>query len=224
MEKRKHAEAAIHWFNGGQIEWNNKPNAQDEDPHWFLWDGERSPVFYERNSWRIHDPYRELKKRFKEGAVIQCRKIGVGFDWSDASTPQWDKGHEYRECPAPPAKRKIGWSKMPVGTLCEAQGKKFSFTGVVSCDGQPRFFTRGSTSATYFSPSVVTGKIVILPQDWKPWFGGECPVPPGVMVEYHMRSGKRMTFEGIHLYWEPESADSAIIAYRILGVAKGWEE
>ena len=123
MSKRKHAEVAIHWFNGGQIEWNNKQNASDDESGWNLWTDERTPTFWERTSFRTHDPYRELKKRFEEGAVIQFESaFGV---WTDCNNePGWLLNLNYREKPAePPAKREEIKDTAPIklNVVCNLQ-------------------------------------------------------------------------------------------------------
>lgn len=109
MTPRKHAEAAIHWFNGGQIDMNPKKDAPEDEPGWKLVDDYIQLLsFLDEYSYRIHDPYRELKKRFKEGAVIQYRsknQFQLNNHWSDCPEgllKWWPKGYEYREKPAEP--------------------------------------------------------------------------------------------------------------------------
>ncbi len=239
MTPRKHAETAIHWFNGGQIEWNTKEDAEEDDPCWRLFKhvNEPCPMTYPSCSFRIHDPYRELKKRQKEGAVIECRYVNAGtkFPWKllqiGAHIDDYARW-EYREKPAePPAKRKIDWSKMPVDTLCEVGTEKLYFTGKTHSDGEPTFFLNGKTSFTGVQAGEFDRPIKLIPQNWKPWFDGECPVPEGVRFDITRRDGLIVTgtldhyCSHSHVSWSTERECSfEIIAYRIIGVAEGWEE
>ena len=52
--------------------------------------------------------------------------------------------------------------------------------------------------------------------EWEEWSGGECPLPPGVFVEYRMRCGLsvvRGTQAG-DLNWSHTGKGGDVIAYR----------
>jgi hypothetical protein len=51
--------------------------------------------------------------------------------------------------------------------------------------------------------------------DWVEWKGGDCPVEPGVWVEYKTRSGFQFEKQGGELVWGHRIMDADIIAYRV---------
>ena len=74
----------------------------------------------------------------------------------------------------------------------------------------------------------VQDDIKLLPDlDWRPWLGGECPVPEGVMAEIKYRidhSNIKLVTEGAKLNWNwiGGSFTKDIIAYKITGLADGF--
>lgn len=223
MTPHKHAEAAIHYFNGGQIEVNSKENAADDDPLWAIWRANNAPAFFEHHSYRIHDPYRELKKRFREGALIQCTHKSEPDNWTDVIAPIWSAAHLYCE---KPEKRKIDWSKMPVDTRCNVDYEELYFAEYR--DDALYFFTGGKTSYNCTERIPVPLELVqLLPQDWKVWFGGECPVPEGVVGNVLFWDRSRYFSELAKFNWKysKDHTDGYdIIAYQITGLAEGWAE
>lgn len=60
-KKRPHADAAIHYFNGGDVDWKFSEN---ED--WEKWVATVPPAFYPTNQYRIHDPETPEQKQINE--------------------------------------------------------------------------------------------------------------------------------------------------------------
>ena len=65
---------------------------------------------------------------------------------------------------------------------------------------------------------------------WHSWTGGECPLPEGLKIEVLLRSGATgiKNVGSLNLQWEHYHCDlqtclTDIIAFKVLGVADGWE-
>lgn len=126
-------------------------------------------------------------------------------------------------------KRKIDWSKMPVDTLISFKSDYFRYFSHVE-DGVVYVFGNGRTSQTGHDetyPVKVHNEISGIEQPFfTPWFGGECPVPDGVVVEVKgQHGGAYFTARGLgaHMDWSTYSYLGDITAYRITGPAEGWE-
>lgn len=130
-----------------------------------------------------------------------------------------------------PKKKKLDWSKMPVDTLVVASngiGRELrhyeQFNG-----GKHSCYTGGANSLTEPNLLASWDRCELAPKDkqpWHVWFGGECPLPDGVVVEYVCRGWpNEITAQKIvtDLYWSHDEAKTDIIAYRIVGLADGWE-
>lgn len=228
VKLHKHAEPGIHWLKGGKIDQNYEADAPEDNPGWKLWDTHNCPSFNDEFSYRIHDPYRELKKRFECGYTIQRKHRVIGTEWIDCVfRPAWIDAFEYRE--KPPSKRKIDWSKMPCDTvISDSDGNVWRTSGSVDKEGNPYVWAFGRSAVTATDSkveSLIGKKIQLVSQEWVAWFGGNCPVPEGVRFEVVLRDGSRFLNIG-NDYWNYGAIVSSqnIIAYRILGVSEGWEE
>lgn len=80
--------------------------------------------------------------------------------------------------------------------------------------------------AQYASRLIILGPpklAVAAEQPWNVWFGGECPLPEGVMVEYALRDATRNECEAKNLDWSHTNSFYDIIAFRVAGLAEGYE-
>lgn len=127
-----------------------------------------------------------------------------------------------------PEKKKLDWSKIPVNTVVS-----------VSYDGEhwsPRRFLRqaidGGFEVFANGTSKDTGEVnfsykhckLIEQTTFTFWHGGGCPLPHGVMVGIVFRNGNVGENQKATDYvWLHNSDDDDIIAYRIIGLADGWE-
>lgn len=127
------------------------------------------------------------------------------------------------------AKKKIDWSKVPVDTPVRVSMDGAVYMRCFShVDGDKYLcFDDGASSVTEIG--AITGwncaKIAFDKCEWKPWFGGECPVPGSVLVEVILRNGDKTMCGGSAalLRWNHIKNDGDIIAYRMVGLADGWE-
>jgi hypothetical protein len=76
------------------------------------------------------------------------------------------------------------------------------------------FMLDGASSWKY--ASLVTGK-------WVAWFGGECPVPEGVIVKVVQRDGYVSSPANVEEWeWQHRGTGSDIIAFHVTGLADGY--
>ena len=134
---------------------------------------------------------------------------------------------------APQELKRIDWSKMPKDTAIRILWDDDDFIRYFShvSDGSPQFFLNGGTSlsAESHTDSFKGATYKIIENDWKPWFGGECPVPEGLIIEVMFQSLENpvvipFTFSSKGINWNVNGGQGRVLAYRILGVAEGWAE
>ncbi|MHB8915370.1 MAG: hypothetical protein ACYC4K_06110 [Thiobacillus sp.] len=131
-----------------------------------------------------------------------------------------------------PKVRGIDWSKMPNDTrviYTRSNGEKSSayiYNGGVTINP-------GWEGNDIFSITDGIKLKLCIDQPWIVWFGGECPVPEGVIVEMVLRSAEIMEGEANFFAWDHDAIpgeeeqpqqEGDIIAYRITGIADGWAE
>lgn len=80
----------------------------------------------------------------------------------------------------------------------------------------------------YASLTVVDGKLRLSSPDMQPWwvwFGGDSPLPAGVIVEVVLRSGEYGQADAEYLEWQYAAVAkrSQIIAFRVVCLAEGYE-
>jgi len=118
---------------------------------------------------------------------------------------------------------KINWELMPVNTLIvNDYGDIRYFAQVV--EGKVYVFSHGASSMTHGGREPLSW--IRIPrlaknQPWRPWFGGECPVDPRVVVDYALRdsqSGVDYTATragNLQWKWGKGPSPTDIIAWRI---------
>jgi len=121
-----------------------------------------------------------------------------------------------------PSDTGINWKLMPVDTLVE---DKFGGTHHLSHadDDNVYVFVSGHSSYTANRAvyQVIDNPRLAKNQPWRPWFGGECPVDPNVMVDYILRDAQSsidyVTAQAEKLWWKwwEEYKPGDIIAWRI---------
>jgi len=92
---------------------------------------------------------------------------------------------------------KFDWSLMPIDTIVEVittdgAPKKLRYVGGVSKKGIPRIYPNGISSLTHlkgelfniYSPCKI---LAFKNNPIRPWFGGECPVHPDVLVKVFLK-------------------------------------
>jgi len=134
--------------------------------------------------------------------------------------------------PTQPLKPLIDYHQLPIDTLIEIKFKNEAYLRYFSHAEHTTLycFINGKSSKTLaFTEMNALGimsypKIEVVCNDAQPWFGGECPVPDGLRIQYWTF---RDHLVGLHtttpsnLLWSrldtPKGSD--IIAYQIMGEA-----
>ena len=86
MDLKEKIKLMQHFENGGDVEWAFKDNDEwvKATPQWNWVDFD----------YRIYDKFRELKRAYSEGAIIEVNDIFD--DWKVLSKPRWELGTSYR--------------------------------------------------------------------------------------------------------------------------------
>ena len=155
--------------------------------------------------------------------------------WQGIPEPQFHDVAEYRYSmtlrhpqyvPEKPILRLIDMAKLPKGTRLRKEGIELSYEVMIGSppDGSVRAL-RYSAPARSFHLDVSTVRIAEQ-KEFTYWGGGECPLPQGLICEVIRRDGtKDITASGpVDGFWCHCRNDLDIIAYRILGVARGWTD
>lgn len=119
----------------------------------------------------------------------------------------------------------IDWSKLPRDTLVETtEGLRYFQCSSEDDPSCVFVYNHGATSQTAKGWWEVSKAKLIEQKEFKVWFGGECPVPEGVVVGAVNRSGVYFKQNSQDIRWMPSKIDQKydIIAYRIIGVAEGY--
>jgi hypothetical protein len=128
-----------------------------------------------------------------------------------------------------PEKKKLDWSKIPKGTTVLYREFELGYLSVFDvesgCFSIARYLNGESMLVDHYSETNVR---LAEQSTFTYWPGGECPLPEGVQLEIVMRNGESMTIGAQYCCWDrssevSENFDSDIIAYRIIGLAEGWE-
>ena len=173
----------------------------------------------ERNK---HDPYRHLKDVLVAGKRIRLKYHDGRLSEYMGSSAKWSLTYPPECYEIEPDTKRIDWSKMPDDVMVNSPS-----WDVLYHVGGGMF--SDAPSATGRNPVLVSGVesgIKLAPdQPWVVWFGGECPVPEGVMVEIVGRDGDiERSWSSSGYRWSHDGNCGDIIAYRISGIADGWTE
>jgi len=117
----------------------------------------------------------------------------------------------------------IDWAKMPTDTLVVDDNGYIRHLALVDRGGV-YVFPNGATSLTHDKIAAlvrVNNPKLAKGQSWSPWFGGSCPIDPGVAVNFVLRGEKYKRRTGPvpagDLRWElgEKYQDLDIVAWRI---------
>lgn len=121
--------------------------------------------------------------------------------------------------------KEIDWTKM-TGTLVSVSRDRICwyrryFHSVVKDGGYGRYacYMNGTNIHTNQpgDPPRMWKHIRLITNHPMPWFGGECPVCPNVLIRYWLRSGSMGELKANRLNWSHVGSIIDIIAYQILG-------
>lgn len=123
----KHAECIKAWADGAEIEFSS------DGKRWTLYTSQATPSFNVHNYYRIHDPYRELKKAHAAGKVIQFYEIPEHV-WTDCKIqPKWDVPPErYRAKPETKTVKMWQW-------IVKQKGNQYPFLSAGLTPTEPNF-------------------------------------------------------------------------------------
>lgn len=119
----------------------------------------------------------------------------------------------------------IDWSKLPEDTLVETtEGLRYLRSSSEDDPSCVFVYNHGATSQTAKGWWEVSKAKLVEQPEYTEWFGGECPVPEGVMVETVNRSGVHSIHNSQDIRWKHSKKGHMydIIAYRIIEVAEGY--
>lgn len=137
-------------------------------------------------------------------------------------------GESYELTIIKPENKKLDWSKIPIDTLLKMStgGNEFirHFAGLnESKKLKIKCFNNGGSSKFSDGTSLWEKAELAEQPTFTYWPGGECPLPDGVLVEVIFRCGDCEKHPATPLDWSHDKVAGDIIAYRIIGLADGWE-
>jgi len=120
------------------------------------------------------------------------------------------------------------WTFVPVGTkvnCVSTNTKSFFIDQIKSPYIKPLMVAFSKSADNIFSDFYYYDQLELAATDFMFWSGeNACPFPDGVLVEVMYRNDYRETVEATDLNWIHSGAtETDIIAYRVVGLAKGWE-
>ncbi|MHB8914934.1 MAG: hypothetical protein ACYC4K_03880 [Thiobacillus sp.] len=172
----------------------------------------------ERNKPKV-DPYQHLRDALAAGKRIRLILPDGGYTaYLRDDIRSWGLTQPADRYEIEPDTKRIDWSKMPDDVLVTADGSRCYLVG-----GMLSAYPKIIADERY----PIDGREIKLAQSqpWVVWFGGECPVPDGVVFDFVDRDGDiERSGLGSDYRWDHRESPGDIIAYRITGIADGWTE
>lgn len=211
-----YAECKKAFAEGKEIEWYNSFSGE--------WVIDRHPNFNFNWEYRIADPYRKFREAQERGEPVWCKRANGKWHSNKDSNTQgyWDFNDNCEYSLTPPVKKINHEMLVESQVLCEfTDNCKFDnwFRGYGFCREiyDETDFNYGCTNGDDYRYMRVAFDI---PQVHT---GNKCPVPEGYMVSVRNANGVwHVSIPAVGLHWG-ECGNMTITAYKVTGIAEGWE-